>query len=331
MSEKVPAFSILLRRVAAGAAFWAAGLCAGWLASDAYRTRPARPEGAQLQPLKNDLQKVIYQQTALGRVRFAAVYFQDLGSELWFGINDDEKFAPASLLKVPLLIAYLKWAEDDRVVMDKRLCFERQLDRAKPEVLSARHLELGRCYSVSDLLERMIVDSDNEAKDLLLFNLGMDRYRASYEDLGVEIPPDPGDTMSVKDYASFFRVLYNASYLSPAMSEKALGMLSRLEFKTGLRTGVNAGIPLAHKFGERTLGAVRELHDCGVVYYPGHPYLLCVMSRGRNYAEMDEVIGRVSRTVYTEMERRFPRAALPPSQPPYAAPRPIPARLRALP
>jgi len=261
--------------------------------------------------LKRDIQKIISREIALRHIRFAAAYFRDLNNGPWFGINEDEKFAPASLLKVPLMIAYLRWAEQDAGVPGKRLCFQKSADPVEPNISSARRLQLGQCYAVSELVERMIVDSDNEAKDLLLSNLGMDRYRASYEDLGVETPTNPGDTMSVKDYASFFRVLFNATYLSPAMSEKALGMLSRVEFQDGLRAGVPVAIPLAHKFGERRIGAMRQLHDCGVVYYPGHPYLLCVMSRGADLGDMDDVIAGVSRAVYVDMTRRFPRAAMP--------------------
>ncbi|MDO8560151.1 MAG: serine hydrolase [bacterium] len=58
--------------------------------------------------------------------------------------------------------------------------------------------------------------------------------------------------MSVKDYASFFRILYNASYLNREQSERALGLMTKTRFRDGIIAGVPAGRPVAHKFGERT-------------------------------------------------------------------------------
>lgn len=50
-----------------------------------------------------------------------SVYFRNLNNGPWFGINEDARFLPASLMKVTLLISYLKWWEDDSTLMEKRL------------------------------------------------------------------------------------------------------------------------------------------------------------------------------------------------------------------
>jgi hypothetical protein len=51
-----------------------------------------------------------------------------------------------------------------------------------------------------------------------------------YTELGVPLPKNndnPNEEfISVKDYASFFRILYNASYLNREYSETALKLLS---------------------------------------------------------------------------------------------------------
>ena len=76
------------------------------------------------------------------------------------------------------------------------------------------------------------------------------------------------------------------------MSEKALGLLQKSEFHKGLVAGVPSGTIVAHKFGERdglTIGE-KQLHDCGIIYYPGNPYLLCVMTRGDNFDELAGVV-----------------------------------------
>ena len=106
-----------------------------------------------------------------------------------------------------------------------------------------------------------------------------------FTDLGITIPGVRGteDYMSVSDYASFFRILYNASYLTKDDSQKALDLLTKVDFADGIRAGVPKGVPVANKFGERSVNGLQQLHDCGIVYYNNHPYLLCIMSRGSDF------------------------------------------------
>jgi hypothetical protein len=112
-----------------------------------------------------------------------------------------------------------------------------------------------------------------------------------------------GDEHSVLTYAAFFRILYNGTYLSKEMSDLALEQLAASEFRAGLRAGVPEIVPVAHKFGERSdASGMKQLHDCGIVYYTRHPYLLCVMTRGADFAALADAIATISRTVFEEID-----------------------------
>ena len=76
-----------------------------------------------------------------------------------------------------------------------------------------------------------------------------------------------------------------------------------MEFKEALVAGVPPGITVAHKYGERSFSdsPIRQLHDCGIVYFKPEPYILCVMTRGTDTLELAKVIGDVSRLVFTEV------------------------------
>ncbi|MDI6778546.1 MAG: class A beta-lactamase-related serine hydrolase [Patescibacteria group bacterium] len=244
---------------------------------------------------------------------YLAMYFRNLNNGPWFGINPDENFSPASLLKVPLLMAYLKLAEVNPGVLSKTIVYGGvQPGAAEQTVLPKDTLQAGQSYTVEDLLHRMIVYSDNEAMSLLVQNISADDFNKTYTDLGINVPDvrEPADFMSVKEYASFFRMLYNAAYLDKKTSEKALEMLSNVDYKEGLVAGVGDGITIAHKFGERKVeedgASLNQLHDCGIAYYQKYPYLLCVMTRGKNFQELSEVIAQVSRIVFSEIKEDYP-------------------------
>ena len=110
--------------------------------------------------------------------------------------------------------------------------------------------------------------------------------------------------MSPKSYSALFRVLYNSSLFPWSLSEQVLDLLSHTSFSKGLVAGVPEGTPVSHKFGENTAVATdgtiveRELHDCGIVYYPNDPYLVCVMTKGQDFSVLETVISDISKMAY---------------------------------
>ncbi|HTY40209.1 MAG TPA: serine hydrolase [Candidatus Paceibacterota bacterium] len=238
-----------------------------------------------------------------------AVYFRDMTNGPWFGDNEGMPFSPASLLKVPIMMSYLHWAEDDPSLLREKLEFLTGTAQYPQNVPPAEDLKPHEKYTADELIARMIEDSDNAAAATLVNHLGQDRLNATFEALGVSVP-NPGQTedfMSVKDYASFFRILYNASYLDEEMSERALEYLTRSTYTDGLVAGVPVGTVVAHKFGERALeggAATSQLHDCGIVYYPKRPYLICVMTRGSDRDNMTSAIREISAAVYAGVKER---------------------------
>jgi beta-lactamase class A len=242
-----------------------------------------------------------------------SVYFRNLNNGPWFGINEKEKFSPASLLKVPIMIAYLKEMEGNPELAKKELVFQKKKNEYDQTIISKERMEEGKTYSIENIIYRMIVNSDNDAMFLLLENISTDMLNQVNRDLGVATLDESeiGENfISVKDYASFFRILYNSAYLDRTMSEKALDLLSQTEYKDGIVSGTNGNVPVAHKFGERTIneGGVekKQLHDCGIVYYEEYPYLLCIMTRGNDMQKLSSVIADTSRIIFEEIEKDFP-------------------------
>jgi beta-lactamase class A len=241
-----------------------------------------------------------------------SLYFRNLNNGPWFGINEDEKFFPASLIKLPILIMYLKWVEIDPSILLRTLKVE-ELSEVPQIYKPDKKLAKNQTYSVKDFLEYLIRYSENNAIPPLLSILPEDIQLHVFKDLGVPIPTKEWYQISTRDYASFFRILYNASYLSKSLSENALLLLSQTTFEDGIRGNIPKEITISHKFGERKIigednKILSQLHDCGIVYYPGYPYLICVMTKWENVPmqRLAWIIQKSSTIIYNEISSRYP-------------------------
>lgn len=228
-----------------------------------------------------------------------SVYFRDMNNGPWIGINEDEVYAPASLLKVPIMIAVYKIADDDPTFLKKKIFYKTPIDTTPVNVNENLHIVAGNYYTIQNLVEYMIIGSDNNAKQLLLDEIGIEAFDKTIQELGI-YPTNSVDFVSVKMYSSFFRVLYNSSYLSKQNSEKALEVLSKSTFKNGIAAQLPEGITIANKFGERAFynSNLKQLHDCGIIYHPQNPYLICVMTRGYDFKTQQNVIANISKLVF---------------------------------
>ncbi len=238
-----------------------------------------------------------------------SVYFRDLNNGPIVGVNQDGNFAPASLLKVPVLISYLKWAEEKPDVLTEKILYQAPVNVGyQQQFAPSVPLEVGTAYTAKELLEIMIKYSDNQALVLLFKRLPKHYQEELYTLLGVdpELITDPTARLTIRQYSIFFRVLFNASFLSRTHSEYALDLLTQTTFEDGIRASVPLNIPIAHKFGERkTSGDLQQFHDCGIVYYPNHPYLLCVMTRGNDVNALIAAIAQTSEYVYQKIDEQY--------------------------
>lgn len=263
----------------------------------------ATAEAPELEEMKAALASIVDEAQAGSGVETMSVYFRDLDSGAWIATNDDARFAPASLMKVPILLSYLKQAETDADLLAQSITVKSIGDTNGyvQEIVPSDAVKVGETYTIEDLLRYMIVYSDNGAMVLLESYLNADVLTDLLDDLDVP-PPGTDYVISTREYSRFLRLLYNGTYLARDNSEYALKLLSQAEFGDGIVAGVPVEAPVAHKFGESSVvlesGTVgHELHDCGIVY-ASSPYVLCVMSQGTTFDGLSSTIAKVSEAVW---------------------------------
>ncbi len=273
-----------------------------------------------LTPLKNALSSSAEQAVRDGYATHVSIYFRSLKDAHWFDINPEFTYAPASLLKTFVMMAYYKESRDlnDPNLLNRQIIFKGSPNPGSDDPGAViPHFVNGQLYTINDVIKQMIVYSDNDALSTLTDNFDPQTTQSLSEifsDLKISSPltDEKSYLMSVNQYAMVFRVLYSSTYLSRNLSERALSILTQAQFNNGLAAGVSTKTPVAHKFGVTTLPATAtapatpELHDCGIIYYPNNPYVLCVMTRGSNFPSLEAIIKDISTKTYAGVQMAYP-------------------------
>ena len=263
----------------------------------------------EYEPLRLRLIQAIEIYTTSGTVPRIALYFRDLHHGSRFAIRANEKFEPVSLLKLPIMMVILHEADRHLAFLDERLTYEKEDSYRFITGSLENTLQLHSSYTIRELLEKMIQYSDNSSAKLLLQkidDLGLLENSNTFADFGTMKLLTSGelDNTHLILLVNIFVALYNANYLSKDLSQLALNILTHTNFETGIVGGVPADIRVAHKYGIRVGSTLQEneLHDCGTVYHPSTPYVLCILTAGADPATASAAIRDISKIIYENVD-----------------------------
>jgi len=230
-------------------------------------------------PLNEELERL----SSESKARVIAVALHDLESGLRFSLHGDRWFHAASTIKVVVLLAIFRAADEGRLRLDDSLHVRNRfisaadgssfhLNRdsdAMPELYQA----IGRTTKISALAEGMIASSSNLATNLLLDFLGVEYARNVLRDAGVE-----GVELrrGVEDHAAHERGINNEAtanglltllsavrgdFLNSDSKEQAIRILLQQRFRSMIPARLPAHAAVAHKTGEISTAC----HDMGIV------------------------------------------------------------------
>ncbi len=221
------------------------------------------------------------------------LYFEYLPTGTSIGINSNNNFFAASLFKLPVVMAYYRHKEQMPPNSDYKV-------RLTNDMLDNRFGDLwqkGVGYEIDlDEASRLALEkSDNTAAKALGSVITQDDFNDVY--LGVDVDlqiASEGAVMTVKKYASILKALYYSAVLTRDDSETILGYLSHSDFNDKLVSGIPKEVVVAHKIG---VIDQQSYMDCGIVYVPYRPYMLCMVSEGTEEAARQRM-SSISKTIY---------------------------------
>ncbi len=261
-------------------------------------------QGDKLMPLKSSLNILFDNFKKSGVLNSASFYMKDYSNNDWMAINEDEKYSPGSLLKVPQLITFLKMNEENPGILNKKIPYVNTLITDKKPIYTSKSIKPGHSYTIRELLVYMIQYSDNNATMLLNGIIDIKTFKKVFTDLGL-IEPDwyaKSYPISANEYSIFLRALFNAGYLNIKDSEFAVGLLTKSDFKNGIVNGLPSNVQLAHKFGESGDADEKQLHESAIIYLNNNPILITIMTKGKDMKKLPQVLKEASNLVYNQMQ-----------------------------
>lgn len=256
--------------------------------------------------IRNKIEDYIEENLENSETGEVSYYFHFLKTWENFWYNEDTLFSPASLLKIPLAISLLD-TYSIAELKEKNIQYDMDIAVFERNIWFDT-LEFWKEYRVLDVISNMLIQSDNVAANMLYAFVGEQKTSEIYRNLWITWEDNERWDISVKNYSSFLRILYNASYLSRKDSEYLLSLLSRSTYTEGIRYYLPGFITISNKFGERfyTDTWEKQLHDCWIVYFPNNPYLLCIMTKGDDFDKLQTIIQTISKMIYEDVRLKYP-------------------------
>lgn len=230
------------------------------------------------------------------------VYFEYLPSGTSIGVNDREEVKLVSLSKVPLAMSIYKKIEQGQMLLTDSLVIKKeQLDQNFGDLWKRGE---GAKLSVENLLKLALAESDNTAYNVLFDTLTYQEIGEVYEGLDISLNQEEkgGEIyplVSPKNYSSIFRSLYLSSFLSEENSNQILDILTKTPFSDKIDAGLPDNIQVAHKIGVFETSDISQdlFTDCGIVYVPKRPYILCIFVKDTNELAQKHMLN-ISKMVY---------------------------------
>lgn len=236
------------------------------------------------------------------------VYIKDLKTGRVYERNSDQNFISASLIKVPVMAAVLQAVEDGKITLGTMIALKRVHIRGGSGRL--KWSNIGKKFPVSELLYKMITQSDNTATAMLIDHLKYDYINQCFEKFGLTTTRIEPSGMSLADYLEpskdnyttphemgmLFEKIYRHQLVSDKLSDLMLAILKEAEGHQRLKQNLPGEWSLAHKTGLLR----RNCHDSGIVFSSKSDYVICVLTQSSwNYGKAKGIIASIGRTIYS--------------------------------
>lgn len=217
----------------------------------------------------------------------SAIVVRDLKTNWEISLNKDRLFPSASLVKVPIMAAVFKAGQSGKIKLGSKLKLKAS-DKV-PGSGELKNMSPGSEFTIEELVERMIISSDNTATNMLIELLGFGFLNSSFREFGLKNTNlsrkmmEFGDRKNgVENYTTaadisyILEKIYRNQLCNIFVSRNCLKLLERQKTRDRIPAQLPENIVVAHKTGLE----MKVCHDAGIVYAPQGDFLICVLTGG---------------------------------------------------
>jgi beta-lactamase class A len=227
----------------------------------------------------------------------------DADSGNYAGINSRKPIATASIIKIPLLVAFLQDIDAGKARFDEQL--EISKDVIVGEAGTFQYQPEGTKISALETLSEMIIHSDNTATNMIMKKIGgQEAANQRFKSWGLTatvirnpLPDLEGtNTTSAYDLVNLLAMVDRGQLISPRSRDRLMDIMRRPVTDTLLPRGIGEGARIVHKTGD-----IRSVvGDAGIIDMPsGKRYIMAaIVKRPDNDQRANELIRQVSKATY---------------------------------
>lgn len=237
-----------------------------------------------------------------------SIYVWDYETGNYAGLNSNEEFSAASIIKIPVLIQLFRSIEAGQLTIFDTMSLTDYYRAEGSGSLQFRATDSN--WSIDNLARIMITESDNSATNMLMAKIGsMTDVNSGIREWGLSNTkvntwlPDMGGTniTTTEDLARMLYNIDNPNFLSISSREKIFDYMGHVHNDRLIPAGLGSGAVFLHKTGD--IG--KMLGDAGIVYAPnGKKYIVAILAnRPYNSPLGKDFIVKASEIIYRNMVR----------------------------
>ncbi len=238
----------------------------------------------------------------------AGVYVQDVNGGFGYGVNPDETFFGASVMKIPLIVTVFRKIDEGEISLDDSV--ETEPGDWAGGAGWLQWEEPGKPHLVKDYLWMMMTQSDNVATNAMLRLVGGPEYvNEVAEDLGASdtflyqkvtseraAVLELDNTTTPRDMATILGKIASGTAASRESCQKIIEIMSQNELQSSIKDGLPKDVEAAKKGG----WLYKVYDEAGIVWHEDRPYVIAIFSKhGSEDVEVGKALLRgISKAVY---------------------------------
>ena len=208
-----------------------------------------------------------------------------------YGVNENEIFTAASLIKLPVIAGMYMEEEAGNIDLDEKYTLKNS-----DKVTGAGSLygkPAGYQITYRNLVQLMGKQSDNTAFNIARKILSDGKINDVIGKIGMSNTSLEENETTPRDIGIFFEELWKSNSVSKESRDEILDYLTDTIYEDWLPAGIPDDVRIAHKYGRE----VHVVNDAGIVF-TNKPFVIVILSKGVIEKEADTVLPELSEIIY---------------------------------